>query len=104
MTLAARLAQLDEEAHTLKLLAIAAAVQGREFSAAELLAHARVDADLQYLLRDATTPKHVGHRLAQLAARVSPGVRLVRINRNGDGCIWIVEIHTAAGLSLDARV
>jgi hypothetical protein len=96
--LRARIAALKREIHELQLLAIAASVNGCEFSAAELLERAALDADVRDVLEGLTTPKGVGHRLAHLAAQPGTCVRLVRSARNGDGCIWTVEIHSDAGL------
>ena len=102
--LAARIQALEGEIVDLQLHAIAASVHNTEFSAAELLERTVVDPDVRYLLRNLTTPKQVGRRLLQLAAQPSRGVRLVRIARNEDGCIWIVEIQDDAGITLGAGV
>ena len=96
--LGVRIAQIKDDIHTLELLAIAASVHGCVFSAAELLEQARLDPDLQYVLRDAVTPKQVGRCLVRLAVRAGRGVRLVRIGRNEDGCLWACEIQADAGL------
>lgn len=103
MPLAARIEQLEREIRDLQLLAIAASVHG-PFSAAELLARAVVDPDVRDVLGPVTTPKQVGRLLLQLAAQPGHAVRLVRITRNGDGCIWVVEIHPDAGLSTEGGV
>ena len=100
--LGVRIARLKEDIHTLQLLAIAESVRGCVFSAAELLAQARVDGDLRYVLRDAVTPRQVGRCLVQLAARPGHGVRLVKIDRNEAGCIWGIELQADAGLPPDA--
>lgn len=105
LALAVRIASLERERRDLELLAIAAAVDGQEFSAAELLDRAQVDADLRFVLQDARTPKQVGRRLMTLAIQTTiAAVRLVRIDRNGAGCIWVVEIHPDAGVLPDVDV
>lgn len=104
MSLAARIRILTGTIHHLRLLAIATSVKNCAFSAVELLAHARLDADLRYVLNEATTPKQVGRRLVELARHPAGGLRLVRVDRDECGCIWSVEIQDAAGLSPDAAV
>ena len=94
-----RIRALEDDIHRLQLLAIAVSVHGCEFSAAELLDQAQHDPDLRFVLRHARTPKQVGRRLAQLAALPNTGVRLVRIPRNEDGCIWVIEIQDDASVS-----
>ena len=96
--LGVRIAQIKDEIHTLELLAIATSVEGCVFSSAELLERARLDTDLQYVLRDAVTPKAVGRCLVRLAVRAGRGIRLIRVGRNEDGCLWACEIQD------DARV
>ena len=100
MTIAARIAALERELADVRRLqreadaaVIARSVRGCVFSAAELLAHARVDPDLHEALHGATTPRQVGRRLAQLAGGALRGVRIVRLPRNGDGCIWTAVLH-----------
>jgi hypothetical protein len=101
LTVAARIAQIEDTIQHLKLLAIATSVAGRAFSAAELLAHAELDADLRCVLEGATTPKQVGRRLRALADRTRGGLRLVCLGRENRGCIWSLQIHAEAGVSID---
>jgi hypothetical protein len=102
--LAVRIADLESELRRLTLTALATSVHGCAFSARELLDHARDDADLRSVLGDARTPKSVGRRLLAWSRYDGDGLRLVRVDRNEDGCIWTVEIQDDAGIPPAARV
>jgi hypothetical protein len=85
--------QQREEDAEIAVLLIARAINGRTFSAVELLAHAGLDPELREALHGATTAKHVGRRLHELASATrSARVRLVRHSRNAEGCIWEIAI------------
>jgi hypothetical protein len=73
-------------------LAIATAVQGRVFSAGELLAHTTVNRDLAQALRGLTTPRQVGKRLRRLAGRDLGGFVLQRVGSDRDGTLWAVQV------------
>jgi hypothetical protein len=108
-SLAERIAALESELLTLRqqqreqfLLIIARRIgPGVAFSALELLDHARVDPVLADVIAPAsTTPKQLGRRLRTLAGAVIGVVRLVRVDRNADGCIWSIDIHEPSGVAL----
>jgi hypothetical protein len=78
------------------LALVAAAVHGCAFNVAELLEHARVDADLGRALAN-LSPLQVGHKLRALAGRVLGGVELQRVGRDSAGVVWAVHLHADAG-------
>ena len=86
--------------------AIDAAAQGRVFSAAELVAHAGVDARLADALRGMSA-KRVGKRLRAIAGRVCGGIVLQRVGREAGGTLWAVvqvaddHLHAPAGDSIE---
>ena len=87
--LSARLAHLDA-GDVPFLAAIASSVQGRVFSAAELLAHAQVDDELRRVLAGRTA-KEIGRRLRALADRDIGGFTLARVTRDASGIVWSVQ-------------
>ena len=74
------------------LMAVAAAIQGRTFSARELVNHATVDSELRAALRGVTSARRIGKRLHRLADRTVGGLRLIRVDRDRDGTIWCVQV------------
>lgn len=84
------------------LIAIADAVQGRVFNAAELRAHALVNGELARALRPFTSAKRLGKFLRSIAGRSLGGLALQRIGRDRDGTLWAVQVvsdlHRGSGV------
>jgi hypothetical protein len=70
--------------------AIALSVGGRRFTSVELLAHARVDSDLDAALvgADVTNPRELGKLLSRLSEQFIDGYRLQRVAVERDGIVW----------------
>jgi hypothetical protein len=75
------------------LSVIAAAVQGREFSAVEVMKHARVTPVLAQTLTAArlTNARALGQYLLRVEGRPVGHVRVQRIGEDRDGIIWRCE-------------
>jgi len=80
----------DPEADAALLAVIAARVEGRVFSAKELLAHAQLHADLRDALGAITTTRQIGTRLRRLSGRRCGAFRLQRVGRDDRGSVWSV--------------
>lgn len=101
IALAARIEQLETELAALRqqlqaardghlLLAIAAAVGDYAFTAAELVAHARVDVALRDALGPCVRPRQVGKRLSRLSSLHGSPFGLRCIGDSSAGCIWVI--------------
>src|SRR5262245_4102939 len=91
-SLTARIAAVKRTIRELQLEVIASAVEGRAFTAQELLECVRHDSDLAYVLATATTARQVDRRLWRLATVPGPR-RLVQIGSGAVGSRWVIETH-----------
>ena len=73
------------------MAAVVASVGATVFTAAELVAHARVDRDLDAAVRGYTA-KRLGKRLRALADHPIAGCVLRRVGRDHAGTIWAVQV------------
>lgn len=84
--------------------AVAASVQGRVFSIAELRAHALIHGDLQRAI-GALTNQRLGKKLRDLAGRDVGGFVVTRVTRDESGVVWAVsatsDLQGGAGLGAD---
>lgn len=71
--------------------AIARAVRGCVFSAHELRAHARVDAELAQAMGSCSS-RHVGKRLRRLSGQAIGGFTIVRVGRDAAGTVWALQV------------
>lgn len=101
-TLAQRIDALEKELGELRaeqrdradaefVATLARSVEGRVFSAADLVAHARVDSDLRDALGD-ERPRQIGRRLARLAGHAVGGVCVRLVDRTNAGRVWAITL------------
>lgn len=81
--------RVDDDAALMRVLV--GSVGDTVFSARELVAHARVDHELQAALRSRTT-QQVGKRLRAMVDQPRGGFVLRRIGRDHAGTIWAVQV------------
>jgi hypothetical protein len=83
--------------------AIASAIHGRAFSAAELAAHAAVAPMLASVLGSRTN-REIGGRLGRLKDRAYGGLVLRRVGRDSRGSIWsIADVERSSTYILGPR-
>ena len=79
------------------LPAIAAAIGGRRFTSAALLAHTDANEALAAALEaaDVVTVRECGKLLARLEAQPIAGLRLVRVDECREGIVWSVQVSNS---------
>jgi hypothetical protein len=82
--------------HVALLVAIAEAIGDRDFTGAQLFAHARVAPALREALEacDLTSPREFGWLARRLEGSVLPGVRLDRVGESSAGLQWRVWVSS----------
>jgi hypothetical protein len=82
--------------HVALLVAITEAIGDREFTGAQLFAHARVAPALRDALEacDLTSAREFGWLARRLETNVLPGVRLDRVGESRDGLVWRVWVSS----------